>query len=101
MYECNLNNTKTIYGSAVFMEKNKSQQTLIVIVNDLYSSKFLRRRGQKRHAYCVEEQNVIVRKTDGSRIAVWHVMCFIYFPWVDCRPPRGWLCIVQAADVFL
>lgn len=100
MYECDLNNTKTIYGSAVFMEKNKSQQTLIVVVNDLYSSKFLRR-GQKTHTNCVEEQNVIVWKTDGSRIAVWHVMCFIYFPWVDCRPPRGWLCIVQAADVFL
>jgi len=48
MYECDLNNTKTIYGSSVFMKKNKSQQTPIVVVNDLYRSKFYVEEDKKR-----------------------------------------------------
>jgi len=66
MYECDLNNTKTIYGSTVFMEKNKSQQTPIVVVDDLYSSTFLQRRGQKRIPTALKNKTSL----SGRRMAV-------------------------------
>lgn len=51
------------------MKKKSSQQTLIVVVNDLFRSKFLRRKGQNgpnMRTDCVEKQNVLFGKTDGS-----------------------------------
>jgi len=51
------------------MKKKSSQQTLIVVVNDLFRSKFLRRKGQNglyMRTDCVEKQNVLSGKKDGS-----------------------------------
>jgi len=50
-------------------KKKSSQQTLIVVVNDLFRSKCLRRKGQNgsnMRTDCVEKQNVLSGKTDGS-----------------------------------